>query len=76
MPFRPEPFLAIFCQFWAKNGQNRLLASIGPVFGPIEAKAGLGQGQSALWPWPSLALAKASFGHGNVGWVPAGEGPY
>ena len=37
MPFRPEPFLAIFCQFWAKKGQNRLLASIGGVPPPIEA---------------------------------------
>ena len=33
MPFRPEPFLAIFCQFWAKKGQNRLLASIGAIPG-------------------------------------------
>ena len=28
MPFRPEPFLAIFRQKWPKNGQKRLLASI------------------------------------------------
>ena len=64
MPFRPEPFLAIFCQFWAKNGKNRLLASITAIFAAIEAKAG---------PWPAklakaLPWPKRSFGHGNVGW--------
>ena len=31
VPFRPEPFLAIFREKWPKNGQKRLLASIGPA---------------------------------------------
>ena len=34
VPFRPEPFLAIFREKRAKNVQNLLLASIGTEFGP------------------------------------------
>ena len=49
MPFRPEPFLAIFCQKRAKNGQNRLLASIAIKKIAIEARPPANAGVPPCW---------------------------